>query len=369
MGKIAFIADLHTGNHRVLGGATNLGMNERCWLTVQVLSIAVQTAKEQGCTTLVIAGDIFDTTKPTPQMIAAVQEAVTSDIEILILLGNHDQQSGDLGDHALGPLHMWSTCEVIDTPTYSVSGNTLINLVPFQPGNASLWLPGEIGSLADKWQEDALSCTHRILCLHLGLKSGNEPQFLANAHDAIGAKPLAAVCRQFGIENVIAGNWHFKNVWKEKGVLMYQCGTICPTGFDNPGFEGHGNMAIFDDGRWESVEIPGPRFYTAKSWEDGEKFLGKVSKYRKMGHTPFLRWYVAKEELAAARELVLNHGLGAEVLPDGKEAQISARRASSAARKAETTTEAIHGFVKGMELPDGVRPERVIERVRRYLKA
>lgn len=370
MTRIGFIADVHCGNHRGFGGDFKQGLNRRARLTVDALSLAYQEAESQGCEALVIAGDLFDTTRPIPQLLSAVQEALSGKMPVNILMGNHDQQSADPGDHALGPLHNYSGIQVVERAMPIRYGNTQILMIPYHPGEASLWVPTELGSLYDEAGHQSGGVQHRIVCLHAGLKDGQEPKFLADSHDAISAATLAQLCAPRGIGHVIAGNWHFKKKWSVRGVTMYQCGTLAPTGFDNPGLDGHGNLAIFDGktGSWLSVEIPGPRFVTARTFDEGKKVLPTLQKAKENGNHPHLRWSVLKTEVDdALQSMVSYEGVEVEILVDSQESQAAAKKASTAARRAETLDDALSEYIRKMDLGE-VNRDAVEQRCRTYLK-
>lgn len=100
MSFISFIADTHIANHRRFAGESRACINVRCHTTLNSLEQAVESARG----TLVVLGDIFDTVRPEPQVIAAVQLALWETHTTFLLLGNHDMVSTQPGDHALGPL-------------------------------------------------------------------------------------------------------------------------------------------------------------------------------------------------------------------------------------------------------------------------
>ena len=90
MTRIAFVGDVHVGNHKKFSGEMKKGINERCENVLYALSSAVNKAKAEKAETLVILGDLFDNPRPSPQMIMRVQEIIEQ-IPTIILAGNHDQ--------------------------------------------------------------------------------------------------------------------------------------------------------------------------------------------------------------------------------------------------------------------------------------
>lgn len=368
MPRLAFVADIHVGNHRLLGGTTELGMNERCRETIAVLRRAVTRAEAVDCAAFVILGDLFDTTKPSPQMIKAVRDALyTRTMRVYIIAGNHDRESGERGDHALGPLDDTDRITVIEEPRLV----TNLWMVPYRAGPASVWLPADLGGLIDDqgapMKEDAI---HNVLCTHVGLKRGNEPEFLAQAHDSISAKTLGQACAEFRIGHVIAGNWHWRSIWQDQsGVTMMQCGTLVPTGWDNPGLLGHGTVAVFDtqSASWDYEEIPGPRFVSAVGLEAGLFLQKELVAAKEKGFIPYLRWTVPQEEISLAQIAIENWGIKGYIVPDSGEAKAAARTAAFSAKSATTLDQALKGYIDAMDLNQGVEPDQVFNTCKEFL--
>ena len=99
---IGVVADIHLACHRQLGGITAAGLNTRAREILAVLQHTGQLVRAEQAS-LVIAGDLFDTPHPTPQLMAGALDAL-SGLDVTCLVGNHDQVSAAPGDHALGPL-------------------------------------------------------------------------------------------------------------------------------------------------------------------------------------------------------------------------------------------------------------------------
>lgn len=370
MSKVAFCADVHVGNHKVFGGRMSCGANDRCRRTLTTLLDAVDRATEMDCDHFVILGDLFDGTTPKPQVISEVQAILVSEyMKVWVLLGNHEQVSDADGDHALGPLHRFDeSVTVIDkTTVIPTGGSSTMVLVPFKPGPASLWLPGEIGSAHLSPGNKAHTC----LGLHLGLADGKEAKFLANSDDSINQRTLAKVCMEHGIDQVMAGNWHWWNRRRVDTVWMNQVGTLCPTGFDNPGYDGHGSLVFWDSdsGKVRREQIAGPRFVTWRSLTEGRKGRVKAEGELATGNSIHIRWHVGRDEVDTARELAEEWGLaGVSVLPGAVDTKAAARGAALAARSADTLNDALSGFIDNMELPKGVKRVEVKKRCRKYLE-
>jgi hypothetical protein len=341
-------------------------LNRRCRLIVETLRAAVKKAVEEGCEGFVILGDLFDTERPEPQVIAAVQDTLGSSMFNYFLVGNHDQISTAAGDHTLGPLREFG--DVVEKPdAFVIAPDVGLLLVPFQPGAASDWLPDAIekalGSNRTTWTPKRL-----ILGLHLGLADDYTPAWLKDSMDAIHVRTLDTLCKKYEIEAVFSGNWHSFTTWDCDNSTLYQVGTLCPTGFDNPGLEGYGSLIIWDDEEGvRRVEIPGPRFLTFSSTQ---AFMKQALK--RMPTCTFARITATPGEIGEAYTTLARAKeegwiVDGCVEPDRTVEQAAARTAASAARSAETLEEALAQFIAEMPIPDGVSRERIVERARKYL--
>lgn len=370
--KIAYCADVHIGNPRIAGGSFELAMNARCRETLAVLREATLAACEAHANQLVILGDLFDTEKPPPQMISAMQAALCG-IHVIAIPGNHDQVSGRLGDHALGSLQWGMLSQVAEEPTSrGLEGKHVQLLIPFQQGDPTEWLPvavaGQLGRLKGPHKSVAL-------CIHLGLRdeSARKITWAAEATDAVDVEWLAELCFQYDITHVFAGNWHVYDQWRfsqpgKKDVLMTQCGALVPTGWDNPGLTGYGGLIFYDTetGAVERQEIPGPRFVKIYSEAELDDLPTDQTAL-------YVRWVCAPADAARANAVLQEaregsgpvHAYSVDV--DSTQIREKARVASRAASSSQTLGEALTAYVAELELPDGVHRASVGERCRRYL--
>lgn len=353
MTRLAFCADVHLGNHRRFGGAVRSSLNVRCRQALDVLSAAVAVAEEGECDALYILGDLFDRSDPLPQLITETIRALqTGTMKIVVLLGNHEQVSTDVEDHALMPLAFGGD-NVDVVGGYPVahgygSGRSAIRVlaVPFQPGDARKWLPGvlkeRLGSGDKKYK-------HTLLGLHLGVADDRTPSYLRGAHDAIEVEALAELAKEYGISHVFAGNWHDRKQWQlawpdsakpklNHTLRILQLGALVPTGFDNPGLDGYGTVAVWDSAAPDKpklVELPGPRFLKT----DPEETL------------------VVEPDIQ----------LYTEAIVDTEAVKVAARSAAQAARSADTLTDALAKFVERMPLDEGVDRKTVLAKAKGYL--
>jgi hypothetical protein len=168
--RIAFLADAHIANHRRCGGPLDAGLNRRAQSSLRALHRAIEVANCQA-DRVVILGDLFDSPRPSPQLIAAVQVALSeSRLRPLLVVGNHEQVSSASGDHALGPLR--PVADVVDVPTWMTTGGVMLAIVPFRAGNAADVLRSAMAEMSP------LLHTPGLLCCHFGLRGGEEAAFM-----------------------------------------------------------------------------------------------------------------------------------------------------------------------------------------------
>jgi len=372
--KVGCVADVHVANHRVFGGPYVAGLNRRCRQVLDVLSRAVDAAEDAGCEVFLVLGDLFDSTTPEPQVIAATQDALTpcGRMRVVLLMGNHDQVSTAEGDHALGPLRLGA--RVVEKPTLlgcPNGGDHALALVTFQPGPAKEWLPTVVAEML-RTQKHAHQVVP-LLALHLGIEGKGTPPFLRGADDSVTVGLVRQLKDQHGIAQAVAGNWHSRRRY-DGGVL--QVGTLAPTGFDNPGYDSYGTLAIIDTedpGGLHIKSLQGPRFLSI--YGGPEEWANEVllSKGKLQDCQVYLRWQTPPENLPDAQAAIaaaIDAGTlcGGEALPDVGEATAAARTAAHNARAASTLDEALASYVAEMPLGDGVDRDRVLQRARTYLQ-
>lgn len=361
--RLAAVADPHIGNHKLFGGETHGGLNWRCMMALKSLELAVDQAIIQECDAFVVLGDLFDSHRPSPPVIAAVQ-TIFSKFEtglgrhVFLIAGNHDKSSEDPGDNALAPLRPVAT--VIDSKPMmlDVSGSAVL-LGPYRAEPATLWIREYLEMLDG-------SATKTLLATHVGLIDDHTPPWLRDAHDAVPAS-------MFEKHHVMAGNWHAFNSF---GVSGCQCGALTPTGFDNPegpssGFVRYGSMLVWE-GRWlPRYVIDGPRFYVEHYVTEAalrKTPLGKP--------TSKIRYLKLRADVADVQEAqaVLDALKGEECIADGiVEPYVSDKErirnaAVNAVLSSTTLDEALVAFLKKMPIPDGVSSSHVCELAREYIK-
>jgi len=369
--RVGLIADVHLGNHRRFGGPLEAGLNRRCRQAVAALRNAAEEAGRQKCDALVVAGDLFDSARPEPQVIAAAMRALRAGPPALVLKGNHDSVSDAPGDNALGPLTQ-GMFDVFERPARVPGAGVDLLLVPFRAGDAREWLPSAVDEALGKIKVPRRR-VELALFVHLGIADDDTPEWLRGSRDSVDVSTLEKLCAERGISFVGAGNWHNPESWQmDGGGQIVQVGALCPTGFDNEGLD-CGSLAVWDSETGEVArhEIPGPRFLRLNvGWASAEaaRLATKAGHgvYAEIVHSPDL----AAEAATRLRTLIDEGSLiDGELRPDGDVAEAAARSAAAAVRGADTLDAALAGYVGEMQLEDGVVRTAVLERAKKYLAA
>lgn len=379
--KVGFISDVHVGNHRVCGGAVVGSLNDRCRRTLKVLRDAVEVANAVGCRHLVDCGDLFDTHRPIPQMVAAVADVLGGfkDGPVQALLGNHSWVTDAEDDHGMASLGRVAGVEVVDRPTlYDLGEGCELIMVPYRPGPASSWLRGAVSEACARSSRPAGALdARRALVMHLGLhgreeraQSETQGGWAERAPDAIAVEEVADICRDFRISWVVSGNWHGHKVWEfswpeeRLSTVVVQVGALVPTGWDNPGLDGYGKVVVVDFGsaRPEVLSLPGPRFVNLSLEEalmggDADLFV----RVQVEGSGDVVGAVASLEERRIAGCIA-----GFDVQVSRRAAGLAARSAAAAARSAETLADAIVRFIDQMD-SGAADKARVRELVGRYL--
>lgn len=360
--SIAFVADVHVASHRLVGGPWEAGVNARGRAVVGCLRRALCAASEAGAAAFVVLGDLFDTTRPEPQLIASVARVLAgwSGFPIVLLKGNHDSCSATMGDHALGPLGELPGVQVVDVPEVLDLGGQRVLLVPFLPGPASEVLPRVLATFTETDVD--------VVGLHVGLRDAelSRQPWAAAAEDAIAVEALAEVVRPRGARVVVAGNWHSARAWRVGELRLHQVGALCPTGWDNPGLEGYGGVTLVGRSGVTRLEVVGPRFVTVSSAAE----LAAVVAAAPVDGALYVRWTCVPSGVDEARATLEACGAqlaGWDVRLDGGEAQSRAVAAASAVRATSTLAGALEAYVARAAFPEGVDRGVVLARCRALL--
>ncbi len=355
--KYGFIADCHVGNLKQHGGAVKVGCNARAQEVIQVLLRCALRAKELGCDKLVVLGDLFDASNPNPQMVTQVAAALSAGPPVEIIVGNHDQVSTDLGDHALAPFSLSTNLRVHEIPTRV--GDLV--LIPFQPGPACDWLPESLKQV---------DCEDGVLCIHLGIDGEDTPFFLKGAHDSIKVEQLKALMDEHKLRACFAGNWHDARAWPEEKI--WQCGTICPKSFSDDGLDSRGRLWVYEPEHWlveepDSYDIPGPRFLKMHVDDLGDK-TEELEALANKGYTIYVRAKADTDEIQEVREMQEGAppGITVELDLDDTEAKAAVKSAAVVARSAETFEEALDKYIDQFPIEKPGTKEGVVERIHQF---
>jgi hypothetical protein len=372
--RIALVADCHLGNHKRFAGASTRSLNQRCRHAIDVFGRACDLAIEEKCALFAVLGDLVDYSRAEPQLLAEIMREVrerADQLRFLLLVGNHEQDSDEAGDHSLGAFGFDAT--VIDAPT----------IVPLDKPHDLLLVPHSAAAPFPQRLASALASVpsplagaRRILGIHAGVADEETPPFLKGASDSIHVRALATQMQKHGVAMAFAGNWHNHQHWSNPlgpvgGFDVVQLGALVPTGFDNPGMDGYGTVAIYDTATGGTALhfLEGPRFLVARGMKELAKLVGGPHpKYQRV----YARVEVQKEELQDALKAVnkaKEKGIvfAAEVTVDSTDRIVAARAAAGAARSATTLEAALEGFVSNMHLENDTPREQVMEKCRRFL--
>jgi DNA repair exonuclease SbcCD nuclease subunit len=246
------IADVHLGNHHRLqkiGGVFQAGLNARAREIRDVLANACHTV---GGGQLVVAGDLFDTADPIPELVSAAMDHLPEGT--VLIPGNHDQTSWDAGHNALGPLangghYVWERPAALDA-----GGGLAIVVVPFRNSPTAQYLRDSLDGL------DVPAAERTLLVGHFGIEDGKTPAYLHGSRTSVGLAELVKILGEYGIDDCAAGDWHEHKMWQLGGHRVTQIGALAPTGWDNPGLKGYGSLIKWDAEGFHRQEVPGPRF-------------------------------------------------------------------------------------------------------------
>jgi hypothetical protein len=354
-----FWADIHVGNPKRHGGPLVAGVNDRCREILSVLHAASQAAVRANAEAVYVLGDLFDSPRPSPQVLTATMQALEplrrAGIELRLLVGNHDRASDACNDHALGPMGFVDEIAVVAEPTFYWQGAQAgaVLCVPFLPQQTADTVLAEADKLVAEataeYESIAPGCggPRLLLAAHLGIIGKDTPPFLRDAPGAIRVERLQRWCADRKVEVALAGDWHGRTVWRglPGQAVVAQVGALVPTGWDNPGLDGYGSIIGWTPGTQPTIDsLPGPRFLRAPSAGAAVKL---ASAARANGSSP--------------RIIV-------EVTQSTAVGRTAARAAADAAKSAGTLDEALAAYVGEMALDDENRREEVLRRAGGYLR-
>lgn len=267
---IAVVADVHVGNHTAFSGETTGRMNERCRAVIDALDRAFELAYESYASDFVIAGDVFDTDHPYPDMIGAVMEVFikwkTKGMNIHLMVGNHDQHSSTPGDHALAPFK--AIANVYETPYITEGREPTIMFLPY--GHE---VP------------DVVEGVDYVIAHH-GIADDATHPIKASAPFVLKAKEIQQWMDDNGVSGYLSGDWHEHQRWGN----VVQIGALAPVNWTNRAYvpkkyDPYGSVIFADFGRLDRKIVSGPRFMRADT--SGEA-IALFNKAVADGMTPYI---------------------------------------------------------------------------------
>lgn len=337
--RIAFLGDLHLANFSRFGGKSVAGLNDRAALTLASLLDALTQCFSKGIKHVVLLGDVFDSDRPEPALIHALARVLHgfADMNIDLLVGNHDMTSTAEHHHALSPFNYLTTN---------------VGVYGLQEGHDAYMDGLDIGLLP--WGpepildrvENFLKTTHvKTLCLHAGLfdagsvRRGDGPH---DVPDACDVEKLSRICEHHRVSRVYAGHWHHSGTWLRHGVILHQVGALVPTSFsdDGPGF----GRIVFHDGTILRAKVP---HFHVQHGALAPPPIGKFSSW------DFVRVIVPREKFAETLEAARtmnNEGLPrtVEVLVDQNDERARLTEAAELAASQTGIVQAIRSYVEKM---------------------
>lgn len=373
--KFLVTADHHIGNHGRFGGAQRGGLNTRARLTLAVTRASHALARELGADVHLVCGDLFDTSRPTPAMLAHAQRIFAAAPSTVVLLGNHDYHSGEADDHAISPLVLPSVTLVTE-PRVLELGDVELWIVPYSviDGKGPAERLDETLEVMAKGHPYR-STRQRILALHMGIGDADTPDFLRSTTGWIDEDDLQRMSSSYDLRYIVAGDWHTPRMWlpRHRGrdavagvATIVQCGTICPTGFRDHGFNvGYAWLIDTSTGEVTKHQVPGPRFVPLTSADDIELDDAAGQVYVEVTTTTDR----VPAERALIKQLVDSKAIaGGNVRVDRREIEQGTQRAAARARDRSEILTAASDYVAAMPLEPEAERGVVQQLVQEHLR-
>lgn len=256
MAKVAIIADVHAGNLSAASGEVEGSLNDRFRKTLLMLYNAILDVD-----VLVIAGDLFDTSKPLPQMVRAVGQILQGVPRTVLIVGNHDQHSTTPGDNAMAVLELIEGVTVYEAPARI--DDLGMTVVPYG---------------YDYRDAEVIVRSGDVVVAHHGIRDDAMEAWTRDK--GVPVDDLVEFLGKTGASHYLAGDWHTRRSWG-RGRIQ-QIGALSPKDWSNPGFEGYGTVLTYDTNAAMKLipgtaiaavdvqrrVVPGPRFITSSDPAD-----------------------------------------------------------------------------------------------------
>lgn len=348
------VADVHLANFKQYGGETKAGLNERARQVLGTLEASYRLANPPD--TFVVAGDLFDSDRPTPQLIAAAMGETVVTARRVFVLGNHDATAAQAaGDNAFAPFR-------------SQEGNTVVDAAPQTI---------TVGSYRDRFDLLCVPFGYRVTALgatdycrssaplavvfHAGIKDSSTPSYLRTSEEAIDVDELTAWMREHDVCAAVAGDWHTHRAWPARNI--FQVGALCPTGWQNPGIADYGSVLkltrVNESVRVERLVVPGPRFIACSNEEELRATIESLD-YSTYTLNLFVRASFPPSKTVWPANVRIEYQDEVETKQEGVTAT------ADSIREAATLIEAVEQYAQ-KEVRDGAKRLRLVREITRRL--
>lgn len=224
-----------------------------------VLGRVADLAKKHDAV-LVIAGDVFDVSRPLPRTIAEFARLIfqRGPDKTVVLVGNHDRDSDNEHDNALAPLAFSGHIRVIDGAG-SYGGALFLPPAPRgQSGDA--WFRSNVAEMAENFAHMAGSPL-RVAIAHMGIVAPDSPKEWA-APGCLDLEAAFSVMKEHGVKLLLSGDWHGRRVFKRDDMTVIQIGALVPANRGETG-PSYGFAYLVNDqtAEYRAFQLPGPRYY------------------------------------------------------------------------------------------------------------
>jgi hypothetical protein len=341
-------------------------INTRCKLALDTFKYALSLAKLAKCSAFVVCGDLFDTDKPEPAIIRAVQNVIEqAGLKVYLLVGNHDRTSDAPYDHALAPLS--GVAFVAEHPCIARVDDCDVLFYPHMAADMTC------GDVQQHMPYAPNGASVRYIAIHRGVYTDRMPKYL-HSGKALSLGQARQLRESRGAKAMFCGDYHETEAWSAPDSIV-QCGALVPTGWDQTGFSTCGRMYVMDGDQLHVVSVPGPRFKTVEWAEDLFDRLHELQPLEVEASRLFVQVRVQATQLQVARETLEQHGgqvLGVvpvvyEFVVKDDAAKEASHRAAACARASETLNDALAAYVEQLALTPFQRNE-VLSRCQGYLK-
>lgn len=302
--------DVHLGNHGQCGGEIVGGLNERCRVALATLQRALEVARATRAQAFAVAGDLFDTDRPSPQLVAAVLRMFREypDLAIHVIPGNHDQRTSEPWDNALAPLraagmphvHVHDFARIVH-----LTDALRVVFVPFSPRPATAYITDALRVVPE-------FAGQTVFVAHAGLALLTDPVYMREAHDALRMWDATMSAALGPRDLLLAGNWHFqREEHSSGGGLAAQTTALVPTGWDNEDTrEGINGLLHVVRAQWRAGQlvatldreyVPGPVFIKATGPSGLRDAITRATGAPREGQRFYL--WLAPLDLEAEREM------------------------------------------------------------------